>query len=58
MTEKTGQKVPNNSLEGEFICPTDFIYANALRMYGGGAKVFIEFGRSAPVRPGKAPQAK
>lgn len=57
MTEKTGQKPQNNSLEGEFSGPTNFIYANALRMYGTGAEVFIEFGRSAPVPPGKPPQA-
>lgn len=41
-----------------FISPDKFVYANALRLYGSGPEVFIEFGRSLLPEPGGPPTAK
>lgn len=57
MTEKTKSESPNEPIEGEFIGPKNFVYTNAHRMYGTGAEVFVEFGRSTPVAPGERPRA-
>lgn len=41
-----------------FIPPDRFVYANALRLYGSGPEVFIEFGRSLLPELGAPPTAK
>lgn len=40
-----------------FIAPERFVYANALRLYGTGPEIFIEFGRSRLVAPGEPQEA-
>ena len=41
-----------------FIAPEKFVYANALRLYGTGPEVFIEFGRSILPTLGQPQTAK
>jgi len=55
--DDTPKQEARPTLQQVFIAPDRFVYANALRLYGTGPEIFIEFGRSRLVAPGEAPEA-